>query len=246
MTRTILSGTLFIFIPGSVVCLFVARLGVRVGRWLENKVAPRLKAMQDEIIASLQVTFDDVPVLNIQTRGDEAAGYLRLIEWIANIPFRVWSPTAIAWVIVVITAVVVTWEILWMLRLAVWRQAPLEAIGGFIFTLIVYLAAVTVVLLVFTMIMQMLCVLWAKLFRGHALGFGEEGFVKNWLAAISSSNQPPGATRNRNETFIVMGGGLHHSLLYEDQAVLESISSWLGAQADKGKTPPNHDIQPTQ
>ena len=228
----ILSGALFIII-GGVVCLPAARLGLRLGRYLDNKVAPRLKSMQDEIISLLQVTFADVPVLNIQTRGDEAAGYLRFIDWIAKLPFRIWFPTAITWVIGVMTVVFVTLYIHLMLQSEDWRQAPFEAIGGFVFAVIGYLAAVTVFLFFFTMIAQLLCILWAKVFRGHALGFGEEGFLKNWLTAISASGEPHGARRALNEVVEVTGSGLHHSLLYEDNTVLRSIANWLREYAER-------------
>jgi hypothetical protein len=136
---------------------------------------------------------------------------------------------------VVITAVFIPSYAYVMIGSDDWRQAPLEALGGFIFGLLAYVATVIVLSLAVTAVAQVTCILWAKLFRGHALGFGEEGVIKNWLVAISATSHPPNAERVRDEVFSVKGDGLHHSLLYEDQAVLSVISGWLRASSRKGR-----------
>lgn len=209
----------------------IMRSGRNMRRRLENRFAPRLRDMQDEILAWLHATFHGVPVLNIQVRRDEAAGYLHFIERLANVPFRIWSPTVFAWAIGVITILYVLLFTYVTFESQDWHDAPLEAFGGLLFSFAVYLATVVLVVLVATAVAQVVCIFWAKLFRGHALGFGEEGFLKNWLVAISAASQPPDADRIRNEFVSVAGGGLHHSLLYEDNSVLGLIVSWLGAHA---------------
>lgn len=216
-------------------CFVAARLGMRVGHYVEDRVRPRLQAIQEEIVALLHADFGDTPVLNIQACRDEAALYLRGIERIAGLPYRAWSPMAMGVVFVVITAVFIPSYAYVMIGSDDWRQAPLEALGGFIFGLLAYVATVIVLSLAVTAVAQVTCILWAKLFRGHALGFGEEGVIKNWLVAISATSHPPNAERVRDEVFSVKGDGLHHSLLYEDQAVLSVISGWLRASSRKGR-----------
>lgn len=216
-------------------CFVAARFGVRVGHYVEDRVRPRLQAIQEEIVASLNADFGDTPVLNVQARRDEAALYLRVIERIASVPYRAWSPLAMGAAFLVITAVFVSGYAYVMIGSDDWRQAPLEALGGFILGLLVYVATVIVLSLALTAVAQVTCILWAKLFRGHALGFGEEGVIKNWLVAISATSHPSNAERVRDEVFIVKGDGLHHSLLYEDQAVLRLISGWLRASPHQGQ-----------
>jgi hypothetical protein len=76
---------------------------------------------------------------------------------------------------------------------------------------------------------QSLCGL-AKVCRGHALGFGEDGFMKNWLVAISASTDPPGAERQLHDELLdVTGRGLRQSLLCQDQRVLAAVADWMSA-----------------
>jgi hypothetical protein len=234
-----LVGSQFFLAAGGV-CLLIMRFGMNMRRQLENRFAPRLRDLQDDIIAWLHATFHGVPVLNIQVRRDEAAGYLHFIERIANVPFRVWSPTILAWAIGAITILFILLFTYVMLESKDWHDAPLEAFGGLLFSFALYSATVVLLVLVATTVAQLVCIFWAKIFRGHALAFGEEGFLKNWLVAISAASQPPDADRLRNEFVSVAGGGLRHSLLYEDNSVIGLIVNWLGAYAGQREALPDN------
>lgn len=234
-TSNVISGVIFIIV-GGLLSLPVFRLGVFLNNYIKEKVYPRLKDIQGEIITSLKAEFYDVEVLNIQTRHDEAAGYLGFIKWISNIPYRVWSPTFIAWLLVVITVPLIWFYIKLMIQSEDWVKAPLEAFGGFLLFLIAYFVGIIVLLFTLTLVSQVVCIFWAKLSRGHALGFGEEGFLKNWLADIYSSSQPEDAEKIWNENYEVKGRGLHHSQLYEDSSVLQSITNWLVSRTRKSVT----------
>lgn len=231
-------GILLVLVCG-VVCFLVARLGLRLTRYLKSQLVPRIRAIQQAIVASLQGSFEGLPVLNVRTRRDEAAGYLRLIEHIAGIPFQLWSPTALLWIVGLFTTVYVAF--MGYVAFTSFRENHPwdEAVETLILVYFLYLAATVVAVLAVTLIALVLCALWPKIFRGHALGFGEDGFMKNWLVSISASTQPPNTERSHEELLNLKGRGLHHSLLYQDEHVLRSITDWLSAWAERKAGSPN-------
>src|ERR1043166_6936886 len=57
------------------------------------------------------------------------------------------------------------------------------------------------VLALVTLIANGVCAVWPWMFRAHWLGFGEDGFMTNWLVAISASDRLPSADRTHDEVF---------------------------------------------
>lgn len=222
------------------------RLLLRLDRKVETTVAPRLRAMQTKIVTSLQAKFDKVSVLNIQTRHDEAGGWLRFVDRFAGMPFRVWSPTLVFWIMASPFAIVAIGLTTMMVAnysniAAELARHPDEyflpaktvitrshVVLSLMLWYEVLLFALALVLAGVTLIALGACALWPKIFRAHALGFGEDGFMKNWLVAISASTDPPGAElKMHDELLDVTGQGLHHSLLYQDEQVLGTVADWM-------------------
>lgn len=233
-----ITGALLTLVVGAP-SFFAMRLLLRINRYVETKVATSLSAVQKLIVTSLQGQFDGVPVLNVQTRRDEAARYLRLVDRIAGIPFQVWSPIAVLWITVTVTVIYVSFMAFVAVQSDDWHNAWNEVMLALVFTYFLYLGIVVVVLASVTFIATVLCAIWPKIFRGHALGFGEDGFMKNWLVAISASSEPPNAGRSHDELLNVTGAGLHHSLLYQDERALHAVATWMGALVERREEPPN-------
>ena len=221
------------------------RLLLTVKRYVA-KIATRLQTMQQEIVASLQTKFGEVSVLNVQTPRDEAGKWLRFVDQFAGWPFRVWSPTLVLWtmlivVVVLATALAVGTVIFFSDSAALVALNPdkfgvppgttltwLNAVLGVPFVYGIWLVAAGIVLAVVALVFLGLCALWPRIFRAHALGFGEDGFMKNWLVAISASATPTGPeVKLQDELLVVTGQGLHHSLLHQDEHVLSTVANWL-------------------
>jgi hypothetical protein len=220
------------------------RIRARLTRYVATAVVPRLRAMQQDIVASLEGRFGGVPVLNVQARRDEAAGYLRWVDRIAGLPFHMWSPTAVLWITVAVTLLFGAGMVWVTLHSEDFRQAWNEALLGLVFAYFFYALVLAVTLTSVTLIALGLCAVWPKIFRAHALGFGEDGFMKNWLVAISPTRHTPHADRSHDELVTITGPGLHHSLLYQDERAIHLVATWLSAQVPKPDGPPTHRMPP--
>jgi len=230
--RWVVVGALLASVTGTVLFL-VLRLLRHLDRYITTRIIPRLKATQQAIVSSLQGQFLGVPVLSVQTRRDEAARYLRLVDLIAGLPFRLWSPTTVSWVTIGATVVYVSFLAGVGFQSEDWRKAWNEAALGLVLAYAVYVLTLVSIVTLVTMLALTACAVWPRVFRAHALGFGEDGFMKNWLVAISASSRPPTADRSRNEMVEVAGVGLRHSLLYQDERAIRLTASWLSAQVEK-------------
>lgn len=228
--------------------LFTRRLLLRLDRYVETKFAPRLVRMQKEIVTSLREQFGAVPVLNVQARGDEAAGWLRFVDQFASIPYRLWRPevvlriTIIVSVIVALSLLVVAAYGLLYIEVSEWSEFLLGIMSGYF----VLLLGAVLVLTGLMAISQFVCIVWPKMFRAHALGFGEDGFMKNWLVAISASTEPPNAEHVDDELLDVTGRGLNHSLLYQDERILHTVADWTDGSVKKREEISDPGIQSMQ
>jgi hypothetical protein len=240
----VVTGTVVILLVGGI-CLWVARVGWQGIRYLTGAFVPRLRVMQEQIAASLQATLESVPVLNLRAQGDEAAGYLRCVDRIARVPFQIWSPTALFWTVASSVVVVLgLFGVVAVQRVRLRGEDPWEMVMTLLLVWVAILGVAVLVLVMLAGIAQAACVLWPKMFRGHALGFGEDGFMKNYLVAISASSRPAHAERFHDELLNITGPGLHHSRLYQDERAIQLVATWLRAQVTKPDGPPTHRMPP--
>jgi hypothetical protein len=220
-------------IAGAMALLFV-RWRRRAVRYMRDRLVPGLRAAQEEITIALQADFGSIPVLNVRAESDEAARYLRMIDRIARLPFQVWSPHALLWS-------VASFGILWFGGMAFTTFFPStpqeggawEAALGLIFSYAASLLLAGVFFVLLGGTAQAVCALWPKIFRGHALGFGEDGFLKNYLVAISASLWPKTTGTLRDVPLRLSGPGLYHSRLYNDQQSIGVVATWLEAWSTK-------------
>ena len=56
--------------------------------------------------------------------------------------------------------------------------------------------------------------------------------MKNWIVAISASTDLLGAEQPHNEV-LVTGRGLRHSLLWQDERVLNTVADWVSAEVKR-------------
>lgn len=226
---TFMGGALLLLVIG-VSSKRVLRLMARLSQYVGLTLVPGLRRQQVDIVTLLQAQFDNVRILNLQTRRDEAAGFLRLVDRVARIPFQLWSPNVVLWATAGITVLYVVGMVFVTVRSEDWSQAWNEAMLGLLFAYMAYVVLVVITLAVLTLVAQVVCTVWPKIFRGHALGFGEDGFIKNWLVNISASRRPSAAERSDDELLSVTGRGLRHSLLYQDERAIECVAEWIGGK----------------
>jgi hypothetical protein len=235
--------TVLVLLVGAI-CLFLTRALWRGMRYLKDRLVPKLRLMQDDIATSLQADFENIPVLTLRAKGDEAAGYLRFVDIVARIPFEIWSPTILLRTVLssIVLAIVFSGAVAFI-RVSEKQEDALEMVWTLILAYSVLLGVAVVVLLMIATIATIACMLWPKIFRGHALGFGERGIMQNYLVKIFASSRPVNAERFHDELFQFKGRGLHHSKLYQDQLCLHSITTWLSTW---GERMPNRGMQSTQ
>lgn len=90
--------------------------------------------------------------------------------------------------------------------------------------------AMAALLVVFSLFSQATMAIWAKIFRGHALGFGEKNIIENWLIHIAATSEPPDTRKITKQSFVISGPGLRHSL-YGDDQVIETVANWIAKDA---------------
>ena len=94
-------------------------------------------------------------------------------------------------------------------------------------------------LILLGLIAQVTMAVWAIVFRGHALGFGERNIVENWLVHIAASADPPNVHNSDTKSFVVSGGGLRHAA-YRDEVVRKNVAEFCDLTA--GANPVAYEI----
>lgn len=202
-------------------------------KWLDyvgNKLPIFLERRQTSLINLLSLpVITKVPMYVIRARGDEAAGYLRLVDQAAGIPFRLWHPIGIAWFNALLSLLLVGLYVFAAFQPEVRQQDDIwEKISGLSFFLGVVPVALTIIFILTVLVFQIFMILWTSLIRGHALGFGDR-LLQNWLVHVDSNHLPIGSKVANDEESTVFGKGLKHSLLYQDSEIAESIAQWVKA-----------------
>jgi len=203
------------------------------GRWwlhfLGRRLPQILQARQHAIVDLLTLPgVADVPLYTVRARRDEAATYLRNVDRIADIPFRLWHPKGIAWLVAAVTVLLVGGYTFVALTPDETGFDDLWArLSGLSFFLLVVPLAGALILVLTALVLQGFMIVWSNILRGHQLGFGDR-ILQNWLVHVASTDRPPGSQVCRDSEAMVSGKGLRHSLLYQDPQVAESVARWLG------------------
>jgi len=202
-----------------------------LGRWwlryVGHTLLQRLKHRQQALVDKLSLPpLDAAPLYAVRARRDEAAAYLRGLDRVASIPFRLWHPTGIAWFIASATILVVAFFAYVAFRPEGGVAKDLwESLSGLAFFIAAAPLAAALIFVLTALVFQGLMIVWTGVFRGHALGFGDRIF-ENWLVHVASEDRPPGG-RVKDEEIALAGNGLRHSLLYQDPNVAQAVAGWL-------------------
>jgi len=197
------------------------RLVVRLWRFFLQKEIPKVAKLQSELIERLTAVFDNTPLLIINAQNDEAAWWLSTISRLASTVYRIWKPSTfllsgIAVLCILMFIPLISLDQSDMSRIGMMGTVAFSALGLFcVSTLLVYLGG------------WLLCLIVPAFVRSHALGFGKDDFLQNFIVEISSSVSPERSAQMSRETVTVSGSGLHHSRLYQEKYVMQLLSVWL-------------------
>ena len=171
-------------------------------------------------------------MLVVQAHHDEAAWYLKVIDWISNLPYRLWSPRFVFWLAWGLIFLSLPW-VLALTHLMIFGPTAFElgySLEETLFTAFAIglyaLGMAAGLLILLGLIAQVTMAVWAIVFRGHALGFGERNIVENWLVHIAASADPPNVHNSDTKSFVVSGGGLRHAA-YRDEVVRKNVAEWV-------------------
>lgn len=226
-------GTSLWVVPGLVAIGVVYLLVRKSATFLSNRLIVRLQKSQDRLISQFSLPeLECTPALVVQAHRDEAAWYLNLVDWIANLPYRLWSPGFVFWLAWGWIFLSLPW-VLAMTHLSIFGPTAFELglnLEETLFTAFAIglyaLGLAAGLLLLFSLIAQGIMAVWAIFFRGHSLGFGERNIVENWLVHIAASAAPLNAHNIITRSFVVSGAGLRHAV-YRDETVRAYVAEWV-------------------
>jgi hypothetical protein len=177
--------------------------------------------------------LEQLPVLCVIARRDEAFFGLGSLTILASVPFKVWSLRVYIalWLIGWIISALTLWnsdDALYGRRSFFWQPPQnhpyLQPVDWLVF---LFFACSRVVETIAPLLLLHLTalVLVPKVMRAHTLGFGKETVTDNLFARITVSS----ILLEGWETMrcVPKGTGLRHSRLYEDDSVLSSIGEWI-------------------
>ena len=204
---------------------WVYRLWRRLRNFVALRVRDVLLARQGEILERLALPDSlATPILNVSVVRDEAAAWLKGVAWAAAAIHRRWNPRAVALLLLLGGVLMTSGMVMaWLDETFAWWMLPLMILVGLLYVG----AAMGFVLLVFALLVQLLMMVWPKFFRGHPLGFGEQGLYENWLSNIITTRKLDGAAHWTDLTFHAKGRGLRHSRVYEDDAIIRDVVDWM-------------------
>jgi len=226
-------GTSLWVVPGLMAIGVVYLLVRKFTTFLSNRLVVRFQKFQDRMISQFSLPeLECTPVLVVQAHRDEAAWYLNLVDWIANLPYMLWSPRFVFWLAWGWIFLSLPW-VLAMTHLSIFGATAFElglSLEGTLFTAFtigLYALGLAVgLLLLFSLIAQGSMAVWAIIFRGHALGFGERNIFENWLIHIAANADPQNAHNFIKRSFVVSGAGLRHAV-YRDETVRKNVADWI-------------------
>jgi hypothetical protein len=202
---------------------------IKLWRFVLQKELPRIGERQSALTASLTAVFNSTPLLVVNAKGDEAAWWLTTVNRIASFPYRIWKPTNFTLVGIAVISILI------IVPLSFYSETSFGMTQMLIFMALLIFSLST--LLVYTAGWA-LCLIWPAIFRSHALGFGKDDFLQNFVVEITSTEAPENTTQISKHTVTVHGKGLHHSRLYQEEHVLELISDWFKNLQQQQNDPP--------
>lgn len=191
---------------------------IKLWRFVLQKELPRLGELQSKLIKKLTAVFNNTPLLIVDARGDEAAWWLTTVNRIASLPYHIWKPTTFTLTGIAVISILAVTPIFFQIETS-FSEVPMLIFMALLFfsisTLFIYFAG------------WALSLIWPAIFRSHALGFGKDDFLQNFIVEITSADTPEQSTQLSKHNIAVSGGGLHHSRLYQEQQVLELVGDWF-------------------
>jgi len=178
---------------------------------------------------------DDVPLLAVRTRRDEAGGWLRTYAALANLPFVLWSPR------IILTGLVIIVVLSRILRFFSYVMTPHdpgydrpEMLLGSILGVV---AAPIFVLAIAFFFAQVWMLIAPKLIRAHRLVFGGETFLDNLFTRITALPWPNQKCFDAPPPFRVPAitdrwpfVGFRHIAIYHNEEVLAFCAQWITAR----------------
>jgi hypothetical protein len=210
------------------VLLFFVWTGKRLTSWVRTRLVNKLVEHQQSLIRTISLpTLENAALSIVRVVRDEAAIFLRIVDFIANLPYLVWRPTAILWP--TICAITLNGILMLPLTIMQFEQVAFETRDSVSLPLVLSLVFLWpfIFLAIALGIFQLVLMAWPKIFRGHALGFGERHVFENWLVRISANRLPEGCDPNIETVFSVSTSGLRHSAIYNDPSVIRHVVGWL-------------------
>lgn len=192
-------------------------------RFIIQNGLPKLKNTQSIIVNHLNARFEDTPVLIIDAKGDEAAWWLAMINWVGALPYRVWRPSGYLLAGILVLS-------MFAIALLLMDNQSKENNFSYLFILFVVLFGFIISTSIVASFGWILCLIWPAIFRSHALGFGYDDFLQNFIVEIRSSENPEQSTHLIKKTILVNGKGLHHSRLYQEESTFRIIPDWLNSE----------------
>lgn len=201
--------------------------------FLSDRLEVKLKRSQDRLMSKFALpALAGLRMRVVSADRDEAAIYLNVVDRIAGLPFMLWSPRVIFWSAWIWVWLSLPWALAGI-HLSTFGPTASEhgwsleetLFTAFLFGLlvIVFMAGL---LVVFSLFSQATMAVWAKMFRGHALGFGEKNIIENWLIHIAATSAPADTGKMTKKSFVVSTPGLRHSV-YGDEKVIETVANWI-------------------
>jgi hypothetical protein len=195
-----------------------------LGRWATDR--------QRRIMGRLELPEAPITrLLCLAPTEDEARRFLTFLQGIAEFPHRLWSAKAfvIVWLVTFsVMLIVMLPEIFpnWPPDLT---SDPIMAAIALVFSAF----AAFVVLFVGQVSLQALMLAIPRIIRSHPLGFGWEGPMVPWFVRIDVSETPQSFAHCEFREYQVPGSGLRHSRIYQDEACVTDIASWIGSTMGK-------------
>ena len=217
-----------------------------ISRWMDRAVVTWIDRVQDATIDRLACpSCDEVPLLAVRTRRDEAGGWLRAYAALANMPFVLWNPR------VIVTGAVILVVLDLFLKFFVYIETAHDSVydnsdpARILGSLIGIVVAPILLSSIIFAIAQGWMLIAPKIFRAHRLVFGGETFLDNLFTRITALPLPdqkrfdaPPPFRvpvlTRQWPFV----RLRHIAIHSNEDVLAFCAQWMAACPSTASTNP--------
>jgi hypothetical protein len=224
----------------------------RVGAWAEPRLETKLWHRIDATIERYSPPFLATRILNVSTPLDEAGVYLRLLRFIAGIPFFLWRPGLLLFLcggaqILLLLGLLFSVLSGSMFEGPAWTSDPNPVMSmlGFSAGLVFVLAFPVIVFALSSLLVHTLMLLVPKMVRGNFYGYGGETIVDNLLIDIHVDNTPFAAEVEDVRRLVPRVGltkrirwlprfRFGHCAVYDDEFLIKKIVSWIAITRNLG------------